>query len=109
MRSAAPLSIRHLPMIAAMAMTMPTPAAVLPNASATRPIFSAKAPGENTLTSIAAVIKAMNALTRSTIIMPMTVTMPITRMTSGSVISSIRGLTISYWVQRTFAFRGPRI
>ena len=35
-RSAAPLSIRHFPMIAARAITMPIPAADLPKAVATR-------------------------------------------------------------------------
>ena len=42
MRSAAPLSIRHLPITAARAMTMPILPADAPNASATREIFSAQ-------------------------------------------------------------------
>ena len=85
MRSAAPLSMRHLPMTAARAITMPILPTVDPKASATRVIFSANAPGDSRLTSMAAVINAMKALTRRTMIIPRTVTTPMIRITSGSM------------------------
>jgi len=82
-RSAAPLSIRHLPITAAKAMTMPILAVAPPKASATRCILSPNAPGARRLTSIAAMIRAIKALTRRTMIRPTTVTIPNTRITSG--------------------------
>ncbi len=64
-------------------MTMPIPPAVLPNASATRAIFSAATPGLNRLTAIAETMSARNALILSTTIMMTTEMIPTPRMTSG--------------------------
>jgi len=82
-RSAAPEAIRQSPMIAASAITTPILPAVVPNASATRPILLANGPGANRLTTVAAVINARKALTRSATIMPMTIAMPTIRMSRG--------------------------
>jgi len=83
MRSAAPLSFIALPMMAAAAMTTPSPPAVEPKASATRVISSAVSPGDRTLTRSAAPIRARNAFKRRTTIPPMTVAMPMRRIRTG--------------------------
>ena len=83
MRSAAPLSIRHCPIIAASPIAIPISPAVRPNSTPTRSNFSYGSPGASTLTNIAAVISAKNALVRSTTISTRTVPMPIASMNSG--------------------------
>ena len=64
-------------------MTTPIFPAVVPNAAATRPTLSANGPGDSRLTTVAAVINARNALTRSTTIMLMTMAIPRARMIRG--------------------------
>src|SRR3954471_6501653 len=89
MRSAAPLSVIAVPMMAASAMTMPMLPAVRPNASATREIFTACSPGARKLTTIAAPTSARNAFSRRPMIAPMITTMPISRMTKGCIHESV--------------------
>ena len=72
-------------MIAARAISTPILPAIVPKATATRSIFRAGSPGANMLTTIAAVIKATKALTRSTSSIPTIVARPITRIASGCV------------------------
>ena len=91
-RSAAPLSIRHLPITAAKAITIPMSPATCPNAAATRAIFIGTSPGDSRLTRIAAVTSARKALSRNTRIMPMTVTTPKSRITRGSITGWFSGL-----------------
>ena len=93
MRSAAPLSVIAVPMIAASAITMPMLPAVRPNASATREIFTACSPGARKLTTIAAPMRARNALRRRPTIPPMITTMPTSRMTNGCMPES----ATPYW------------
>ena len=89
-RSAAPLSIRHLPVMEARAMTIPMAPATEPKASATRVTFAAISPGDNRLTSRAAVINARKAFIRSTRIIPTTTTMAIARIRNGLTVSILR-------------------
>lgn len=104
-RSAAPESIRHLPMIAAMAMTTPILPAVVPNSVATRLIFSENSPGASRLTTIAAVIRARNALTRRATIIPMTMATPMARMTRGPATLISPGAWVARMVERFSPFK----
>ncbi len=83
MRSAAPLSISALPMIAARAITMPMAPATVPKACATRVILTARSPGAMRLTTNAAMMSARKAFVRSTRIRLMTTATPTTRTTRG--------------------------
>ena len=91
-RSAAPLSSMHFPMTAAIAMTIPMLPQADPKAVATREIEPAHDPApshqtDSRLTIMAAVIKAMKALTFRPMMRPKTVAIPHAKMTSGRTIS----------------------
>ncbi len=60
--------------------------AELPNADATRVIFSPKGPGAIKLTAIAAVIRAIKALTLKTMMSPRTVAIPTANETNGQTV-----------------------
>ncbi len=66
-----------------MPITMAILPAVVPNASAIRDTFCSIGPGASRLTASAAVTSAMNALIRSTTIIPTTTTTPTSRISSG--------------------------
>src|SRR5438105_6434919 len=90
-RSAAPLSIIAWPAIAASAITMPMVPAVRPKPSATRAIFAAGSPGASRLTTIAAAIRARNALRRSPRIPPRIVAIPTSRISRGCMCAQYYG------------------
>src|SRR5438132_12255579 len=74
-------------------MTIPTVPAVRPKPSATRAIFTAGSPGASRLTTIAAMIRARNALRRSRTIPARIVAIPTSRI-------SVGGMRAPWWVEQ---------
>ena len=86
-RSAAPLSSMHLPMIAAIAITIPIAPAAVPNALTTAfirpPRSSPVVAPTNRLTTRAEIISARNALSLRPMISPKTETIPMITIAMG--------------------------